>query len=175
MNYTVNGDSEAHLQYRLECLLTRRSYIMETEDIIIPKDLYTLRSLDLSYSSLKAVDALDYLTSLKQLETLHFGGSSISEKNLSGVSKLTTLTDLDLNATFINDKCINYLVPLTNLTRLSLAYTRISGITLSGLTILQNLITLELPLTCAKYETTFRNTMKKIITLKVCQTEFPLR
>jgi len=174
MNFTLQGDTEAHRQYQLERLLTKRGSASISEEIIIPKELHTLQSLDLSYSSLNSIDTLDYLTVLQQLESLNLSVTSISDKNLEGVSKLKNLTDLDISGTFINDKCINYLIPLTNLTRLSLAYTRIAGKTMPELTVLQNLTTLELPLSCAKYEEMFKNKLKKIITIKVSQTDFLL-
>jgi mono/diheme cytochrome c family protein len=74
-----------------------------------------------------------------QLAWLNLSGSTLSDKELQRIGKLTTLTKLYLNDTKITDSGLQYLKPLKNLQYLNLVHTDISPAGLAQLRGLGNL------------------------------------
>jgi mono/diheme cytochrome c family protein/uncharacterized membrane protein len=83
---------------------------------------------------------LELLQSIKkQLVWLKLGNSSISDKDLSSISKLTSLTRLYLERTAVTDKSLEQLKELTELHYLNLSGTKISDAGLEKLKELKKL------------------------------------
>jgi len=124
MNFTLDGNSWHHLQYKLGYSL-RMKHNNQTKNITLDPEI-----LQLSSVSLRGVwvndNCFELLTSIKSLQSLKLNGSSATDSTcVRVISKLTALNELDISETYITQNGISHLTTLTNLNILNISSTDI--------------------------------------------------